>query len=434
MIRRLWQSITGRMFIVLAVVAALNFPVTVVLARVLGPSDFGHFQFLNRLAFITVSVAQIGLPHALSWAMTHARESSNEQRRIYRIAVGAPACTGALVAGIALLVLALGHAPATPIEWILLAFYPMVNLVAAAVAGAARGLLDIASVARIRLSQAIVWLGAVGSAAVLGMLSVQSAIAILLGSQAISCAIAVMTALRQRGSRPTTVEHQDVWGFARRVYFGHTVRDLNVYLDQVIIGIFFPPADVGLYAFAAGLTLALNLVATPISATAQPIIQRSNQAERPTTAARLIATTLLAVGAVALCLAGVAPWLVPILVGEEYVRAVPVVQVLCLAVVADGLVTCLHGILLGLGKPTISSLSVMAGLLMNVVGWLSLLGPYGILGAAITSVASYAATALLMFVGVARALPRTSALALARLIVEELLAFRFASSKEKARR
>jgi O-antigen/teichoic acid export membrane protein len=411
------------MFLVLSSVALVNFPVTVILARTLGPAEFGHFQFLNRIAFIAVSIAQIGLPHALSWAMTHARANSAEQRRIYRIAVGAPTCAGLLVAGMALLVLVFGRPPATTYEWILLAFYPVVNLVAAAVASAARGLLEIGTVALIRLSQALVWLGVVAAIAALGALSVASAVTVLLGSQMLSAIVAIVVVARHRADGGTSAppDRQDVWGFARRVYFGHTARDLNVYLDQVIVGVVLRPTALGLYAFAAGLTLALNLVATPISATAQPIVQRSSLADRPAAAARLIATTVLGVGGAACGLAAVAPWLVPLLVGAQYVAAVPVVQILCGAVVVDGLVTCLHGILVGLGRPARSSLSVMAGLSVNVAGWAVLLVPYGIVGAAVTSVLSYSVAAFLMFRGVVRALPGTSTTAFVRLVVDEAL-------------
>jgi len=399
------------MFVVLAAVAAVNLPVTIVLARSLDPAGYGEFQFLNRLAFITISIAQLGLPYALTWAMTGAR-TFDEQRAVYRFALQTSIAAGTVVAGIALGLATVRVQPTSLSVWFILAIYPMLNLLAAAVASAARGLLDIRAVAAIRVSQALCWLGSTLVLFVLGRVTLLTAVLAMVSSQAVSAVIALGVLQRSRAvgrrSRAPRGDNGKLWQFARRVFLGHTVWQWNVYLDQVVLGFLVPAAQLGLYAVAAGLTLTLNLLSMPISTTAQPVVQRAGDPDRPKIVCSMLAVTIVLVGTAGTALALLAPVLVTSVLGDAYLSAVPLIQILCVAVVLNGINSCLYGILLGLGAPKASSRNALLGLLVNVVGWAMLLPWLGVLGAALTSVASYATVAVVMLASVWRRLPGTS--------------------------
>ena len=402
------SRLAAGMFVVLASVAAANLPVTIILARSLDPAGYGELQFLNRLAFIAISVAQLGLPHALSWAMTNAR-TLDERRTVYRFSCWTSVTAGIVVMGVALIVAALGAQPAPLLVWGLIAVYPMVNLLAAAIAGAARGLLDIRAVAAIRISHAICWLGAAVILLVVDRITLLTAVVALVGSQAVGALVALGVAARcgafRRRMGATRRDHGSIWKFARRVFLGHTIWSWNLYLDQVVLGFLVPASQLGIYAVAAGLTLALNVLSMPIGATAQPVVQRAREDDRAKIVCGMLAMTIVLVGTAATVLALLAPILVPPVLGMAYLPAIPLIQILCVAVVFDGINSCLHGVLLGLSAPKASSRNAMLGLLGNIVGWFLLLPTYGILGAALTSVAAYGMVTVSMLISVRRRLP-----------------------------
>ncbi len=387
------DRIAAGMFAVLAAVALANLPVTIILARALSPDGYGSFQFLNRLALVVISVAQLGMPHALSWAMTQAKASTPRQREVYRLAARVSGFAGVAVAMLGIGTAVLGFSPVPAEQLILLSCLPLVNLFAAAVANAARGLLDIRAVAWIRVTQAVAWLASVGVLAVSGQLSILTALGALLGSQVLGAVAALLVIARAGalGGGPaagTRTDEHEIWRFARRVFLGHTLRDWNVYLDQVIIGFLLPAQQLGYYALAVGVSLSIGLLSAPISATAQPLVQRAAANEHPRIIAQLLGASVVLMGTAATVLGALA-WFLPVLVGEEYRPSVVLVQILCVAVTFDGINTCCHGVLLGLGAPRASSKNAALGLGVNIVCWAFLLPTIGVVGAALTSVLSY---------------------------------------------
>lgn len=387
------------MFIVLASVAVVNLPVTLLLARTLDPAGYGEFQLLNRTALIAISVAQAGLPHALSWAMTSAQTRYGKWR-IYLFASWTATVGGLLVLVVALIAEGFGLVDQPLALWITLAVYPLLNLVCAAIANAARGNLDIRSVGAIRLSQVFAWLLSVSYLALTTHLTLASAVVCLTGSQAVGALFSGWVVWRSRmwstERNQAEIPQRTIWAFARRVFLGHTIWSWNQYLDQVVVGLFLSTSALGVYAVAAGMTLALTLVSMPLSTTAQPVVQVTAPEARPVVVFRMLATTIVLVAAAALVLSLLAQVaLVPVL-GPEYGAAIPLIWVLGLGAILDALNGCAHGCLVGLSAPSASSRNAIIGFGINVVGWATLLPTLGVTGAALTSVLSYFCVAALM--------------------------------------
>ena len=400
--RRIGSAAVG-MFAVLAVVAALNLPVTVILAHELEPSGYGQFQFLNRLAFIAVTVAQVGLPHALAWAMSQTT-TTRERRAIYQFSCTSSLGAGGVIGFIGLIAASLGWHPADNTPWLILCIYPALNLCSAAVASCARGVLDLKQVALIRIPQATLWFLGVLLLVLTNRLTVTTAVAVLVFSQATSAAISLGIA---RPYVSTTITRtakslSEIWQFARRVFLGQTIMSWNLYLDQVILGFLLPPSQLGVYAAAAGLTFSLSIISGAISAVAQPIVQKASDRFKVTT--QLIAVTFVIVALAAGSLAAAAQMLVRLVLGAAYQDSVQIIHILCCAALLDGLNACVYGILLGLNFPKVASQAAVLGLAANVAGWITLLPMFGITGAATTSVAAYLCVFVRLLLGLRKAL------------------------------
>jgi O-antigen/teichoic acid export membrane protein len=377
-------------FVAQASVALVTLPVTFMLARALSPTGLGSFQLLNRLALIAISVAHLGYPHAFAWAAGRAR-SRVEVRALFRRAVVLSSLQGAGVLGIALIAGAAGFHPGGQVAWLLIACYPLFNVLAANFASIFRGSLAIPGMAAIRISQAIAWCALTTALYATNRLTVTSAVAVLLVSQFLSVVVAfAWSAARGLLMDPARVaDAPALRKFSLRVFPGLTIRDWNIYLDQIIVGFAFSRHALGIYSVAVALTVALGMLASPFVNTAQPVIQRAAPLMRLEVASRLLAAAVgllvLAAGSLAL----VAPVIVPWLYGGRFAASVALVQILCLAAVFDVVNAAMHGILLGLDRPGQSSRATVFGLAANVIGWIVLLPLFGLVGAALTSVLAY---------------------------------------------
>lgn len=384
-------------FVSQASVAVINLPVTFMLARSLSPTGLGGFQLLNRIALITISVAHLGYPHAFVWRAGRA-DGAADLRGLCRKALTLSVVQGGLVFA-AFLALALsGLHPVGMIPWLAIGAYPLFNILMANIVGIYRGTLAISTMAAIRVSQALVWLGATAYFFLAHRLTVEVAVLVLLTSQVVSVVVAfILTLVRKLVFGPrTAVDSISLRRFSLRVFPGLTIRDWNLYLDQIIVGVAFGHHALGLYAVAVSVTISLSMLAAPFINTAQPVVQQAAREARIKTSARLLAASLGVVVPPAVCLTAASPFLVPWLYGHAYSHAVVLAQILFLATALDVVNATVHGILLGLDRPSASSRATTAGFGANVLCWLVLLPTLGVTGAALTSVVAYGVVTFLM--------------------------------------
>lgn len=370
--------------------AVINLPVTILLARTLGPDSYGEYQLLNRIATITVSVVCFGYPHAIAWAATRST-SRTEDRSLVRFLLLASSLGGLACALTAIVLSELGIHPGEPTAWLVFGFFPLFNLLSANLINFFRGKLDASGIAVIKLTQAITWLLFCLCLVFTNQLSVVSAAAAMLGSQIISALAGVLKAFSKNLvlGRTEKLDLKGLTSFSARVFPGLAIRDLNVYLDQIVIALFLSTRDLGFYAVAVSLTTSLALLSGPVINTVQPIIQSAAEKERPAAIARAYAATVIVIGLPAVVLALVAPLLAPLIYGAEFSASIFLIQILCLASFLDALNSCAHGALLGLGVPGRSSWSSSIGLVTSLVLWMVFLPVWGTVGAATASVIAY---------------------------------------------
>ncbi len=177
---------------------------------------------------------------------------------------------------------------------------------------------------------------------------------------------------------------------------------LNGRMDQLVMGAFLSPQLLGLYAVA----VAWSLAVTPVSnAFAQVILPRLTGAHDSADAAeRLCATSRIASGINALMGVGfllITPLAVNVVFGPSFAPAIPATMVLVVAAVCLGMNQFLEEAVRGLGRPGLATVAELCGFAVTAVGLAVLLPRFGILGAALASLLSYA-TVLVMLVVILR--------------------------------
>lgn len=396
------------MFLAQASIAVVNLPVTIVLARTLSTGGLGDYQFVNRLAMLAIAFAFLGYPHAVAWAAGAAADADERAAGLNR-ALARIALTGGFLFLAAVLAGRVLDLPIGTAAWLALAIYPLLNMSTAVVVSYHRGRLDVVSMAVVRVGQAVLWLLTVSALALAGELTVDTAVLSLAGCQLAALVLAGVQLTRRAELRRPQGDQAAVMAaatskYATRAYASMTLRDLYLYLDQILIGLFLPHEALGLYVVAASMTMAMTLLATPLINTAQPIVQRGvAQGRGREVVVQSLAGTLVLVAVPAVVLASTSWFLIPFVYGEDFAGAAPIAVVLCLGAVADALGATLNGALLGLGRPGRSSLSVGTGLVVSLVALAVLLPTAGLLGAAVASVLGYAATCFTSLVLVASA-------------------------------
>jgi O-antigen/teichoic acid export membrane protein len=104
--------------------------------------------------------------------------------------------------------------------------------------------------------------------------------------------------------------------------------------------------------------------------------------------------TLAGLG-MAITLALISDWIVPLAFGPEYAQSATVLLWLLPGIVVYTCVMVLSPDLQARGRPDLNAWSAAASLALNVVGNLLLIPPYGVIGAALASTLAYLVTGLL---------------------------------------
>jgi O-antigen/teichoic acid export membrane protein len=168
---------------------------------------------------------------------------------------------------------------------------------------------------------------------------------------------------------------------------------LNLRLDQLIMAAAFQPQALGLYVVAVTWSGVFSPVLLSIAQVAFPTMIALDGREAQTDAIRHIlpVSSLVTVLLVAATLL-VTPTVVPLLFGAEFTGSVAAAQVLVIAGGLASMNNLLSEILRGMGLPHWPLVAELTGLAVTVVLLALLLRRYLLMGAAVASLGSYAAT------------------------------------------
>lgn len=374
----------------LVVVAMITGPL---LARVLGPEGRGELSAILTILVLAPLVLDFGLGDFV------ARERARGTSPGTVLGTAMPLALGLSLVGVMLAVpvadlvgqdrpvvelfvrISLLGTPLLVFGWMLIAF--------------ARGAQRWPILYRWRLINAVGGAVLIVGLALLGLLTVQSAVlaTMLTSLVALAASLPVLQATGRWHLDRALV--RPALAFGARSWLVMVSTAANYRLDQAVMAAVVPSEELGHYAVAVSLTaIAFGFVGAVNTALLPRVAQEGARA-----VPRIVRVSMLVLGGSLGMLAVSAPVMVPLVFGDDFQPAVVLVAILSLGALFLGLSSVLGGALQGHGRPQDAARPQVLGLVITVVGLAFLLGPLGAIGAAIVSVVAYAA----VFAGTLRA-------------------------------
>lgn len=375
-------------------VAGLGLISSVVLARYLGPDGRGFFALVMLLPELAVTFALLGFDQA--YAVYAGLEPTKRLPLLWQaaaVAVLAGSIAGIVGASVILLgssgVEAMTHGPA----WLYvlpLAFLP-VRLFHIFGSAILRGMKRIALVNAYDLGSKIVavtlifivvaWLG----------LGVEGAV-FTEAALALGGIVLLLYLFRIVGVWGMPQFDRPLWRrttrFALPAYVGSVTSWLNYRVDQLIIAVMLPPAQLAFYILAVDLAERLWILAGAVSSAVLPHLTTTDDRD-PALAAAVARHVMVWTGLACLILFLFAQLLVVTLYSTEFAEAVAPLRWLLPGVFALSIGKVLVQEVVAREKVHITMWIALVAALVNVVGNLALIPRMGIAGAALASSLSY---------------------------------------------
>jgi enterobacterial common antigen flippase len=246
---------------------------------------------------------------------------------------------------------------------------------------------------RVRLTQSLVSLVAVVVLWQLRLLTLDTVLLTLAGSLLIQLGLAYWSC-RRAGLAPgrfTPVLVRPLASYGVTQIAAIAPATLNAYLDQLVLSVTVPSADLGLYSIAVSITLlpaplvsAIGYVLMPRLAAENVFTAGSRQLQRN---AVLVSAGLAALILLPLALA--APWLVPFVFGVTYRAAVPLVWILTPGGIFLSCGQVVANLLRGRGRQMVVARAEGAAFIVTLAMLAALIPVLGVTGAAIASTVPY---------------------------------------------
>jgi antigen flippase len=223
-------------------------------------------------------------------------------------------------------------------------------------------------------------------------LTVTSAMLAYLVAQAVTVSVATILVLPylRRPHEPRRDLAGELLSYGWRSQLSTISNLLNERVDQLVISIFFAPASLGLYVVAWTMTGLPGMVGYSVAFAALPAVAKADSSDESVRRAReYVSLTFVATAAVALPLLLLAPEILRIAFGSDFVAATDLSRILLVASISLGTGRVLGATLKGVNRPLDAGASEGAGLAVTAVGLAVLLPTVGLTGAAITSLIAY---------------------------------------------
>ena len=373
-----------------AAVIVVALATSLLAARLLGPAKRGEMAAAIVFASVAQALADAGVTQAVPYFAAKERERSPE---ILGTLLFMSAAAGGGAAALGCLALFVMHlsAPAT-IVWLVATPF---GIVATQLSLFMQGQGRMKAFNYIRVAQPATLTLALVAAIPIGTRSVPVISGIALALTMLTAGCGAITAHRIWPARRWRVSREIAWGLVRygiKTYPGNVCWLLNSRLSQLAMSVFLPLSMLGVYAVAvsySGLIFSL-LGAFAVSVYARAANGSPIQGLRATRSF-LRAAAFVSVPIVA-CTMLVSPRVIPILFGSEFASATAPALVLLVAAVFLGSNYILSSGLRAVGYPAIPSVGEGVGVAVSLVGLYWALPRFGMMGAAWVSLASYAAT------------------------------------------
>lgn len=174
----------------------------------------------------------------------------------------------------------------------------------------------------------------------------------------------------------TTHRWNDIFGFGRNYLGIQLLKTARDYMDYLIVGRFVGIKELGVYYFAfnAGLGISLSITRSITTALFPHLCEvRSNLSEFKKRYIGSLKTIALIIIPFVILQSSLAPFYVPIVFGEKWINAIPVLVLICLSAIPRPFADAASQLLIAIGRPeldlrwnTLFTLFFAGGLLIGV--------------------------------------------------------------------
>jgi O-antigen/teichoic acid export membrane protein len=370
----------------------------IIIARATGPAFRGEYAAVTAWLGITLMVAELGQPISLTFYVAHQPDRARAYLATSRSMLLVTAAVATVAGMLAAPLLAQGH-PGLATAYRIAFAGMLLSCVGDCYTFALMGR-DLQMWNKVRVGQPIVFLVAVIVLWQIERLTLDAALLLLLSSLLIQLCWSYWGCRRAdlAPGRAVSGLVRPLAGYGIAQIAAVAPASVNAYLDQLVLSVTVPPADLGRYSIAVSMTLlptplvsAIGYVLFPALAAQDVFTARAHRLQRK---AVLVSLGLSAV--ILLPLAAVAPWLVPLVFGPAYRDAVPLLWILT----PGGIFLCCGQVVANLLRGRKRQLVVARAEGVAVIFTLALLGALlpviGVTGAAIASTVPYGVSLAVM--------------------------------------
>jgi len=372
-----------------AVDKILPVAITLYLARVLVPADFGIFAFVFAYLALFQTLTEYSLDTVLVRMMT---QRPKDRERIFRAGLSLKLLLALVSAAVATLAAPWVSAGKTPMALMLPASLILVSAMGAAYRAYFRSRLDIRSVFLLASARslllAIAVVCAVVSGAGLGVLFASMAAANLLAF--LGVAVAARSRVRPHPSFDPELWRTLAHGLAP-LLANALAMTISLRAGQVLLMSMRGPVEVGLLGAASRVVEAFTLLPEALMITIYPLmagLHRSDPKRLLATAEKSTRYLAVATGLPVLLCAVAGQAVMGLLFGSEFARAGDVLSLLALTALLSATGTVMINLLVAAHREVMLSRNTIVFAVITVIASVFLIRAYGYTGAAVAMVAT----------------------------------------------
>jgi len=212
------------------------------------------------------------------------------------------------------------------------------------------------------------------------------------GGSAVSC-LASIWYLVKHGYKPWPRLHRELslemMRFGLKGHVGRIANMLNWRLDVMILSMLAPVETVGYYAVATKVAETFRPLSAAFTFVLRPMIASLSVSEARAQGVALYRRVFALNLVLVFIMAFAGGPIIIRMFGPDFAAAVPAFQILLIGLAALGGAGVLNGYNVGIGRPEFNSYTALAGLVITVIGDVTLIPPYSLMGAAFTSSVAY---------------------------------------------
>lgn len=376
-----------------SLIQVINILTGALLARSLGPQGRGELAAVLLWPSIIVTIGSLGIVDAAAF---HAARATSMTRALVgtTLIVGLIQAALLVVIGAFVVTFGFGNYSRSTITtgYLMLGYIPL-NLSALYLMWLLNGFHRFSWFQGLRLCTIVFAAATIVGFAIGGVLTVFTASIAYLAANFITLMAAIVGmrahgALSLRFDAPTS---RKLLRYGIRSHVSNVSNALNERLDQLLISIFLSPSRLGVYVIAVTLSSATSLVGMSVYLVSLPTVARLEPGRVRTAAARrFVALTLAISTIVSLPILLFAPKLIVLFFGDSFRSAANVARVLVVGAIPFSTSRALGAVLKAIGRPLEPGTAEVIALGATLAGLAILLPAFGLIGAAVASLVSYA--------------------------------------------